>query len=33
MLERRGEVVKGHDKLQEANNREVERRHEMSSTW
>jgi hypothetical protein len=27
MLERRAEVVEGHDKLLEANNREVERRH------
>jgi hypothetical protein len=29
--ERRAEVAKGHDMLLEANNRKVERRHEMSS--
>ena len=29
--EHRAEVVKGHDMLLEANNRKVERRHEMSS--
>jgi hypothetical protein len=31
MLEPRAEVVKGHDKLLEANNREVERRHMASN--
>jgi hypothetical protein len=31
MLERRAEVVEGHDKLLKANNREVERRQETFS--
>jgi hypothetical protein len=31
MLERRAEVVKGHDKQLEANNRDGERRHETFS--
>jgi hypothetical protein len=31
MLERRAEAVKGHDKLLEANNHEVERRRDTSS--